>query len=54
MSDLQPLLEQTIRRHIRPDASVVAVATRPMREDERGYSLGSLRGRLLDLLRHGG
>ena len=38
MSDLKPLLEQTIRRHIRSDASVVGIETRPMREHERGYS----------------
>ncbi len=38
MNELEQLLEQTIRRHVRADGRVVSVATRPMRERERGYS----------------
>src|SRR5919201_6301548 len=38
MDDLEQLLEQTIRRYVRPGARVVGFDARPMRENERGYS----------------
>ena len=38
ISSLHALLEQTIRRHIRPDAHLLTFATQPMQEDEQGYS----------------
>ncbi len=38
MDELEQLLGQTIRRHVRPDGRVVGVATRPMGEHEQGYS----------------
>src|SRR5919198_3789731 len=38
MDDREQLLEQTIRRYVRPGAHVVGFDVRPMRENERGYS----------------
>ncbi len=38
MNKLEQLLEQTIRRHVRPDGRVVSVDTRPMGGHEQGYS----------------
>jgi hypothetical protein len=38
MDDREQLLEQTIRRYVRPGARVVGFDARPMRENERGYS----------------
>ena len=38
MDDREQLLEQTIRRYVRPGSRVVGFDARPMRESERGYS----------------
>jgi hypothetical protein len=38
MDDREQLLEQTIRRHVRPGARVVGFDARPMWENERSYS----------------
>ena len=38
MDDREQLLEQTIRRYVRPGARVVGFDVRPLWENERGYS----------------
>ncbi len=38
MGEFEPLIAQTIRRYIIPDARIERITTAPMRDDEQGYS----------------